>query len=104
MAQRKEEVVRSRGAAKLLVSGLALAAAQALAGEEAIGTMLRAHTAPGNSFWVEELGLEKYSQRRGLPKAGRSIRDRPIRLGGVEYPRGIGTRSISEFLIDLKGR
>jgi alpha-galactosidase len=103
MAQRKEEAVRSRGAAKLVVAALALVAAQALAVEEDAGTMLRAHTAPANAFWVEELGLEKYSQRRGLPKAGRSIRDRPILMGGIEYPRGIGTRSISEFVIDLKG-
>ena len=43
------------------------------------------------------------SQRRGTPRAGRTIRDQPIRLGGVDYPHGIGTRSISEFVIDLKG-
>ena len=55
------------------------------------------------AMWVEEIGLERFSQRRGAPRVGRSIRDKPIRLGGVEYPHGIGTRSISEFVIDLKG-
>src|SRR5262245_29151424 len=80
----------------------AAAANQVRAGED-VAAMLRAHTAPANALWVEEIGLEKFSQRRGLPRAGRSIRDRPILLGGVEYPRGIGTRSISEFVIDLKG-
>jgi alpha-galactosidase len=100
--QREEEAVPGRGVAKLLALGLAFAAPHALAGDGA-ELMLRSHTAPANSFWVQELGLERFSQRRGLPKAGRSIRDRPILLGGVEYPRGIGTRSISEFVIDLAG-
>jgi alpha-galactosidase len=59
--------------------------------------------APAGTMWVEEIGLERFSQRRGAPRVGRSIRDKPIRLGGVEYPHGIGTRSISEFVIDLKG-
>ncbi len=59
--------------------------------------------APAGTMWVEEIGLERFSQRRGAPRVGRSIRDQPIRLGGVEYPHGIGTRSISEFVIDLKG-
>ena len=58
---------------------------------------------PGAAMWVEEIGLERLSQRRGTPRVGRTIRDQPIRLGGVEYPHGIGTRSISEFVIDLKG-
>src|SRR4051812_36283603 len=59
--------------------------------------------APPGTMWVEEIGLERLSQRRGTPRVGRTIRDKPIRLGGVEYPHGIGTRSISEFVIDLKG-
>lgn len=59
--------------------------------------------APTGSIWVEEIGLEKMSQRRGTPRAGRSIRDQPIQTGGVVYPHGIGTRSISEFVIDLHG-
>jgi alpha-galactosidase len=103
MAHREEEAVLGRGLVKLLALGLACAAPQAGGGEDAAVLMLRAHTAPANSLWVEELGLEKLSQRRGQPKAGRSIRDRPILLNGVEYPRGIGTRSISEFVIDLAG-
>jgi alpha-galactosidase len=103
MAHKKEESVRGRRVAKLLaLAACACAAPHALAASEP-EILLRARTAPANSFWVEELGLGTFSQRRGLPKAGRSIRDRPILLGGVEYPRGIGTRSISEFVIDLKG-
>lgn len=66
------------------------------------GAALHAAAPPG-TVWVEELGLERLSQRRGTPRAARTIRDQPIRLGGIEYPHGIGTRSISEFVIDLKG-
>src|SRR6185295_8173950 len=58
--------------------------------------------APAGTMWVEEIGLERLSQRRGTPRVARTIRDQPIRLGGVEFPHGIGTRSISEFVIDLK--
>ena len=64
---------------------------------------LRARNAPPGSIWVEEIGLEKFSQRRGAPRAGRTLRDKPIVIGGLEYARGIGTRSISEFVIDLHG-
>jgi alpha-galactosidase len=59
---------------------------------------------PTNAIWVDTLDLSHMSQRRGVPKAGLSIRDRPISLAGVIYPRGIGTRSISEFVIDLDGQ
>ena len=64
---------------------------------------LRGAQAPPGSMWVEEIGLERLSQRRGTPRVARTIRDKPIRLGGIEYAHGIGTRSISEFVIDLKG-
>src|SRR5262245_4680803 len=63
---------------------------------------LRAQQAPSGAMWVEEIGLERLSQRRGMPRAGRTIRDKPILLGGVEYHHGIGTRSISEFIVDLQ--
>ena len=73
------------------------------AGEDAGAAALRGQQAPPGAMWVEEIGLERLSQRRGTPRAGRTIRDKPIVLGGVEYPHGIGTRSISEFVIDLRG-
>src|SRR5262245_47131678 len=60
-------------------------------------------TCVAETVLLEEIGIEGLPQRRGTPRIGRTIRDQPIRLGGVEYPHGIGTRSISEFVIDLKG-
>lgn len=63
---------------------------------------------PANGVWVESVGLAAMYQRRGRPLAGAvpGGRDgpRPITLGGVVYPRGIGTQSISEFVIDVKGQ
>lgn len=43
-------------------------------------------------------------QRRGNPRAGRSLRNNPLTLNGEVYQHGIGTLSISEFTIDLKGQ
>ncbi len=58
---------------------------------------------PANVVWLDSLDLSRLSQRRGQPRANRSIRDLPITLGGQVHERGIGTRSISEFVIDLGG-
>jgi len=50
-------------------------------------------------------------QRRGTPRAGKSgagggrgsQTPPPLKLGGVTYEHGIGTLSINELIIDLKG-
>lgn len=64
---------------------------------------LRAATAPRDAIWLEDLGLESWSQRRGRPRAARTLRDQPIVLGGISYAHGVGARSISEFVVDLQG-
>ena len=56
-----------------------------------------------NAIWLEDLDISKWAQRRGTPKARVSNAGRPITLGGVVYPHGVGTRTINEFLIDLRG-
>jgi len=71
-------------------------------------TAIRGDAPPPNGIWVEDVGLDAMVQRRGRPVAGglpggRGGR-RPITLGGVVYPHGIGTQSISQFVIDLKGQ
>lgn len=82
-------------AQKISACVCALALSAVAPGESSAGT--------DDAIWVETLDLGKMTQRRGLPRAGRSIRDLPIMLGGVAHPHGIGTRSISEFVIDIKG-
>src|SRR5262245_43060086 len=56
-----------------------------------------------NAIWLEELDISKWAQRRGTPKARANNAGRPITLDGVVYPHGVGTRTINEFLIDLRG-
>ena len=83
-----------------------LAALVVVGPERALGAgsdHLSAADAPTGAIWVESLGLEKLLQRRGQPRAGRTIRDAPIALASRIYPHGIGTRSISEFVIDVHG-
>jgi alpha-galactosidase len=83
---------------------------------------LRAVEAPANAIWIESLDLTKMVQRRQTPRAGATLargrgagRGRaagggqpapppPITLGGVVYPHGIGTLSINELIVDLKGQ
>jgi hypothetical protein len=65
--------------------------------------MLQAERPPDGAIWVESIGLDTMEQRRERPRAGRWVRNLPITLNGLKYAHGIGTRSISEFLIDLHG-
>lgn len=91
---------------ELLLLACAAAMPPAQAGDSADASLLarlRGDAPPAGALWVEQIGLERMSQRRGSPRAARSLRDQPIRIGGVVYPHGIGTRSISEFVIDLHG-
>ena len=83
--------------------GFALPALLLLAAAGASGEALRADQPPPGAVWLDELDISRMSQRRGSPRAGKTIRDRPIVLGGVLYPHGVGTRSISELVLDLKG-
>ena len=51
--------------------------------------------------WVDGMDLTHFSQRRGVPLANKAIGGGPIMLDGKAYAHGIGTRSISEFVIAL---
>ena len=83
--------------------------------------MLRGADAPPNAIWIDSLDLSKMVQRRtrrrapahrsladgaaGGPQAPRVLlQGPPIMLGGVTYAHGIGTLSINELIIDLKGQ
>src|SRR5262245_60745658 len=72
--------------------------------------VLRQSDAPPNAMWLDSLDLGRMVQRRGAPKAGAyaggNAKDpaRPLSLNGVVYPHGIGTLSINELIVDLKGQ
>ena len=63
-----------------------------------------ATAAPAGAVWLEALDLARYQQRRGRPVAGKALTGTPLSLGGVVYQHGIGSRSIAEFILDLKGQ
>jgi alpha-galactosidase len=65
---------------------------------------LRGADAPPNATWLDSLDLRKMVQRRQQPRAGRSCRNNPLTLDGVVYQHGIGTLSINELIVDLKGQ
>ncbi len=64
---------------------------------------VRAAAAPTNVVWLDTLDLSTWQQRRQRPRARLSLRGKPITMHGVVYPRGVGTLTINEFLIDVKG-
>lgn len=53
--------------------------------------------------WIDEFDLKAMSQRRGVPLARHAVGGGKIIMGGKTYERGIGTRSISELVLDLHG-
>mgnify|MGYP003766401219 CR=1 FL=1 len=52
---------------------------------------------------LESLDLRNMSQEYGEPKAGKSIVDGPLTLGGRVFEHGVGSHAASELIIDLKG-
>src|SRR6185436_14674814 len=62
---------------------------------------VRAATAPANVVWLDTLDLTTWQQRRQRPRARLSLRGNPITMNGVVYPRGVGTLTINEFLVDV---
>src|SRR5262245_34328411 len=74
--------------------------------------IMRGADAPANAIWLDSLDLGKMVQRRGTPRAGRyggggggrGGTPPPITLGGQVYAHGIGTLSINELIVDLKGQ
>jgi alpha-galactosidase len=66
---------------------------------------IRGQVAPPNGVWLDSLDLSKMVQRRGTPQIGKSGArgNPPLKLGGVTYAHGIGTLSINEIIVDLKG-
>ena len=102
-----------------IAAGTALGPEAARASQQEID-LLRGTDAPPNAIWLDSLDLSKMVQRRQTPRASRSLAGgsggrrgaggaagppgSPITLGGVTYQHGIGTLSINELIVDLKGQ
>jgi hypothetical protein len=117
------------GIGAVFVTGAIVAASSRQAAQSQVQATLTATDAPANAIWIDSLDLGKMVQRRETPRARATLargRGRgagapaggatptggrgaapgplPITLGGVQYPHGIGTLSINELIIDLKGQ
>lgn len=60
-------------------------------------------TALSDTVWLSSLDLGQMVTGWSVPKVDRSITDRPIRIGGNAYEKGLGTHAHSRFRIHLGG-
>ena len=64
--------------------------------------LVRSQQAPANGVWLETLNLNNMTQDFGSPHKGASVDGKPLTLGGVVYPHGVGSHAKSEMVVDLK--
>lgn len=67
-----------------------------------LGLILSAPAA-AETVWLDSLDLSRMTQRRGTPQANKALGGTPLTMEGKVYARGIGTRSISELVLDTHG-
>lgn len=56
------------------------------------------------TIYLDELGTQTLLQDWGAPQANHSVLGTGLQVDGVKYARGIGTHSISRFLLRLDGK
>ncbi len=54
--------------------------------------------------WLDELNMQTMWQDWGAANVNKSIMGTPLQVAGVKYKRGIGTHSISRYLVNLEGK
>jgi alpha-galactosidase len=59
-------------------------------------------TGHAKTVYIDELDTRFMLQDWGMPVVNKSIMQTPFRVAGMEYRRGIGTHSISRFLLDVE--
>ncbi len=55
------------------------------------------------TVWLQTLDLSKMRQGWGKPQVNRSIREKPLTVGGKRFEKGVGTHAHSVLWIDLDG-
>jgi len=73
-----------------------------LAGALVWTTMAPAAGAP-EVVWLSSLDLHHMRQGYGRPQVNRSIREKPLSIGGQVYAQGVGTHARSTLWVDLGG-
>ncbi|MDR0507951.1 MAG: NPCBM/NEW2 domain-containing protein [Dysgonamonadaceae bacterium] len=61
-------------------------------------------TGRAKTVYIDELDTRFVLQDWGAPVVNKSIVGKPLRVAGKEYSRGIGTHSISRFLLNVEGK
>ncbi|WP_025865150.1 NPCBM/NEW2 domain-containing protein [Prolixibacter bellariivorans] len=56
------------------------------------------------TIWLNELDVSRMYQDWGAPMVNRSILGTQLSVAGIKYKRGIGTHSISRFIVRLDGK
>ena len=55
------------------------------------------------TVWLHTLDLTKMKQGYGTPQINRSIREKPLSVGGKGFEHGVGTHAVSQLWLDLAG-
>lgn len=55
------------------------------------------------TVWLDALDLSSMRQGWGTPQINRSIRERPLAIGGQTFERGVGTHANSTYRLNLNG-
>lgn len=54
--------------------------------------------------WLDELDVRTMSQDWGDAQVNKSLLGTPLQVAGIKYERGIGTHSVSRYLLNLGGK
>lgn len=66
-------------------------------------TLLPAACRAGETVWLDALDLKTMHQGWGTPQVNRSIREKPLSIGGQKFERGVGTHAYSSYRLNLAG-
>ncbi|MDP4206197.1 MAG: NPCBM/NEW2 domain-containing protein, partial [Bacteroidota bacterium] len=56
------------------------------------------------TVWLDNLDVKNMKQDWGTPQINKNILGGQLQVDGVKYKRGIGTHSVSRFLVNLEGK
>jgi alpha-galactosidase len=91
----------------LAVVANALCAAGALAedpaADSADNSAAPAPQLPPNAVWLDEIPLTHCEEAVQIPYPRQSVYEKPLTVAGTVYSRGIGTHSLFEWMLDVRG-
>lgn len=88
-----------RGVAPLILS--LCFALRSQVGAALFALLFLAVNAGAETAWLDELDLSKMKQGWGKPQVNRSIREKPLSIGGKPFERGVGTHANSIMWIEV---